>query len=145
MRLLGRSRKYEVRSRNVSRSYLLLLTSYFALGSLTTGCIRRNLTIRSEPPGATLYVNDTLLGTTPHSYDFTWYGWHRIMLRKEGFEQFDANEQLKAPWYLWIPLDLAMELLPVPVRDTRALSYQLQPKQAQPEPKPPVELLEEAR
>ena len=105
---------------------------------LLSGCIRRNLTIRSEPPGATLYVNDKLLGTTPHSYDFTWYGGYRVMLKKEGFEQLDARATLPAPWYFWVPLDLAMELLPVPVHDDHELSYQLQPKQELPMPTPPV-------
>ena len=106
----------------------------------STGCIRRNLIIRSEPPGATLYVNDKLLGTTPYSYDFTWYGGYRILLKKEGYEQLDAHAMLQAPWYCWIPLDLAMELLPVPVRDERELSYQLHPKQMPPSPTPPVTL-----
>ena len=120
-----------------SRTVCLLLSAYCLLLS---GCIRRNLTIRSEPPGATLYVNDKLLGTTPHSYDFTWYGGYRILIKKEGFEQLDARTELKAPWYLWIPLDLVMELLPVPIRDTRELAYQLQPRQLPSAPTPPVTL-----
>ena len=122
-------------------SRIFLVTCHLSLVTtlmLSTGCIHRNLTIRSEPPGATLYVNDRLLGTTPYSYDFIWYGGYRIMLKKEGFEQLDAHATLQAPWYFWLPLDLAMELLPVPVRDERELSYQLQPKPAPPSPTPPV-------
>ena len=103
-----------------------------------TGCIRRNLIIRSEPPGATLYVNDKLLGTTPYHYDFVWYGGHRILMKKDGFEPLEVHADLKAPWYFWIPLDLAVELLPVAVHDDHELSYQLQPKRELPMPTPPV-------
>ena len=102
------------------------------------GCIRRNLTIRSEPPGATLLVNDKNLGTTPYAYDFMWYGWYRITLTKEGYERLDDHVLLKAPIYCWIPFDLVMELLPVPVRDSRTLTYQLRPKPALTTPVPPA-------
>jgi len=82
-------------------------------------------------------MNDALLGTTPHTYDFTWYGARRVMLRKEGYEQLEERLLLRAPWYFWIPLDLAMELWPFPVRDVRETSYRLLPKRSLPEPQPP--------
>jgi len=94
---------------------------------LLAGCVRRSLTIRSDPPGALAYLNDTLIGPTPVTFDFQWYGWHRVTLRKEGYERVNDRQQLRAPIYLWIPLDLVMELLPVPVRDARELSYALTP------------------
>jgi len=104
----------------------------------TTGCVRRTLAIRSEPDGAELLVNDRRLGTTPYSYGFVWYGWYRISLTREGYERLDDRTLLRAPFYLWIPLDLVMELLPFPIRDTKALSYTLVPKTPLPEPIPPV-------
>ncbi|MBI3321221.1 MAG: PEGA domain-containing protein [Candidatus Omnitrophica bacterium] len=116
-------------------------TAYCLLGPalllLTTGCIYRSLTIKTEPSGALVYMNDQLKGTSPVTYDFLWYGWHRITLRKEGFERVEDRKQLRAPIYLWIPLDLAMELLPVPIRDRRSWSYTLMRETIPPAPVPP--------
>jgi len=103
----------------------------------STGCVYRSLTIRTEPPGAKLYVNDELKGETPISYDFLWYGWHRIILRKDGYERVEDRRRLRAPFYLWIPFDLGFELLPLPVRDSRTWSYTLTPTETLPEPQPP--------
>ena len=104
---------------------------------LSSGCIRRSLTITTEPPGAMVYVNDALKGETPISYDFTWYGWHRLIIRKEGFERIEERKLLRAPFYFWIPFDLAMELLPLPIRDRRTWSYTLNPLPTLSTPVPP--------
>lgn len=69
------------------------------------------------------YLNDRLVGETPVTFDFQWYGSHRLTLRKDGYERVDARERLRAPFYLWIPLDLVMELVPFTVRDDREWSY----------------------
>ncbi len=95
------------------------------------------MTIRSEPPGAQIMINDEVIGVTPHAYDFEWYGWHRITLTKDGYERLDDHVNLKAPPYLWIPFDLAAELLPMTIRDDQAFSYHLAPLTPIPEPAPP--------
>jgi hypothetical protein len=105
---------------------------------LNTGCVRRKLTIRSEPPGALILMNEEKIGTTPYSYDFDWYGSYRLTLMKDGYNRLDDTVTLQAPWYMWIPLDFAMEVLPFPVRDTRSVSYTLQEKQPLPIPVPPT-------
>ena len=84
-----------------------------------------------------VYVNDQLKGTSPVTYDFLWYGWHRLTLRKAGFERLDDRKPLRAPVYLWIPFDLAMELAPFPIRDERTWSYTLTPTVTPPSPVPP--------
>lgn len=95
---------------------------------LLSGCVTRSLTIKTNPPGAMVYVNDQLKGTTPVTYDFVWYGWHRVMIRKEGFQRLDDRKRLRAPVYLWIPVDLVMELLPFRIRDERTWEYVLAPQ-----------------
>jgi hypothetical protein len=85
-----------------------------------------------------VYVNDQLKGESPVTYDFMWYGWHRVTLRKAGFERMDDRQQLRAPSYFWIPFDLVMELLPWPIRDVRTWSYALTPTVALPTPAPPA-------
>ena len=106
--------------------------------SLLTGCIHRSLTIRTDPPGAMVYVNDQLKGESPMTYDFLWYGWYRLTLRKDGFERLDDRKLLRSPVYFWIPFDLAMELLPLPIRDRRTWSYTLTPTTELPAPLPPA-------
>ena len=113
--------------------HLLLVTACVFSG----GCVRRSLTIRSDPPGALVYVNDQLKGTTPLTYDFQWYGGYRVTLRKDGYDRLDDRRVLRAPVYLWIPFDLAMELLPVPVRDTKTWIYTLTPAPTPATPMPP--------
>ena len=105
---------------------------------LLSGCVHRSLTIRTEPPGAKVYVNDELKGDSPLTYDFTWYGWYRLTLRKDGFERLDDRKLLRAPVHLWIPFDLFMELLPLRVRDARTWSYTLTPTKELPTPVPPA-------
>ena len=103
-----------------------------------SGCVRRALTIKTDPPGASVYINDELKGQSPVSYDFMWYGWHRVMIRKEGYERLDDRRLIRAPVYLWIPFDLAMELLPFPIHDQRTWSYMLTPAPLPATPVPPA-------
>ena len=88
-----------------------------------------------------VYLNDRLIGETPVTFDFTWYGWHRVILRKDGFERIEDRKELRAPIALWIPFDLAMELLPFPIRDARTWSYTLNPVSTPLAPKPPELIL----
>lgn len=122
--------------------FCLLLTAYCLLPAayclLFSGCVHRQLTIRSEPPGAQIMINDGVVGTTPVTHEFEWYGWHRITLTKGGYERLDDHVNLAAPAHLWIPLDLVMELLPLTIRDDREFSYHLAPLTPLPEPKSPV-------
>jgi len=114
----------------------LLVAGYGLL--ILSGCVRRSLTIRTEPPGALAYVNDNLMGATPVTYDFEWYGWYRLMIRKTGYTTVYDRQLIRAPSYLWIPFDLMMELLPFPVRDKRAWSYTLSPAPTVSTPTPPL-------
>lgn len=108
---------------------------------LATGCVHQSLTIKTEPPEALVYINDELKGKTPLTYDFEWYGWHRVMIRKDGYTPINEKKLLKAPVYLWIPLDLVMELLPFPIRDTREWRYALSPTPTLPTPVPPADTM----
>ena len=105
---------------------------------LTAGCVHRSLTIRTEPPGVKVYVNDELKGISPVSYDFLWYGWYRVTLRKDGYQRLDDRKELRSPGYLWIPFDLAAELLPLPIHDAQTWSYTLVPAPILPTPTPPA-------
>ena len=119
------------------RSFVMCLLSLVTCLLFLPGCVTRSLTIKSEPPGALVYMDDQLKGQSPLSYDFLWYGWHRVTLRKAGYERLDDHKLLRSPVYLWIPFDLVMELAPFRVRDTRTWAYALTPSPAMPTPVPP--------
>jgi hypothetical protein len=94
---------------------------------MTAGCVQRKLTVKSDPPGAQVYFDDKYIGETPVDFDFEWYWQHKVELKKEGYETVSNFEEIKAPVYMWIPFDLAVELLPFTVRDERELTYTLKP------------------
>jgi hypothetical protein len=92
---------------------------------LPAGCVRRSLTVKSDPPGALVHLNGTEVGRTPMTRDFTWYGTYDVVLRKEGYETLKTEGKVIAPWWQWIPTDLFAELLPL--HDRRELSYRMKP------------------
>lgn len=105
-----------------------LLTFFIAFGLIfSSGCIKRNLYIVSDPPGATVYFNEREVGETPLDYDFIWYATHKVRLEKEGYEPLEVLETIKTPPYLWVPLDFFLELIPYNFWDRRELSYILVP------------------
>jgi hypothetical protein len=91
------------------------------------------MTIRSNPPGAMVYVDDYPIGTTPISHHFTYYGTRKIRLVKDGYETLTVMEPIGAPWYEIPPLDFVSEnLVPREIHDRRTLSYQLVPQRVVP-------------
>jgi PEGA domain len=114
---------------DVARNWLAM----FSIASLLlTGCVTRRLTMRSEPPGARVYVGDEEIGTTPVSHDFTYYGTRKIRMVKDGYETLIVNQPIPAPWYEIPPLDFFSEnVVPGEIRDERVVSYQLTPLKLQ--------------
>jgi hypothetical protein len=99
-----------------------------ALG-LSTGCVQRRLTIRTNPPGALVYVDDYPIGTTPVSTDFIYYGTRKVRIVKSGYETLTVMQPIPTPWYQYPGLDFVSEnLVPGEIRDERVVEYQLQPQ-----------------
>ncbi len=93
------------------------------------GCVRRRMTVHSNPPGVAVYVDDQQIGTTPVSTDFTYYGTRKIQLIKDGYETLTVQQPFHAPWYQWPPLDFISEnLSPWRHRDDHLLNFQLEPQ-----------------
>jgi hypothetical protein len=94
-----------------------------------SGCVQRRMTVRTNPPGALLYVDDYLIGPTPCSTNFTYYGTRKIRLVKDGFETLTVMQDVPAPWYEYTPIDFFAEnFVPGQIRDQRTLDYQLKPQ-----------------
>lgn len=86
------------------------------------GCVQRRMTIRSNPPGALVYVDDYQIGSTPVSTDFIYYGTRKIRLVKDGYETLTVRQPFPIPWYEIFPLDFVTEnLWPWEIRDERVV------------------------
>ena len=94
-----------------------------------SGCVQRRMTVRTNPPGALLYVDDYPIGVTPVSADFTYYGTRKIRLVKDGFETKTVMQSIPAPWYQFPPMDFVAEnFVPGQIRDQRVLDFKLEPQ-----------------
>lgn len=114
--------------------WLTLLTAATCL--TPAGCVRRRMTIRSNPPGALAFVDDQEIGLTPVSTDFTYYGTRKIQLFKDGYETVATKHRFPTPWYEVPPLDFISEnLWPFEIRDERAVDFDLIPQQIVPNEK----------
>lgn len=90
--------------------------------SMNFGCVERTVSINTEPQGATVFLNDQEVGTSPVKVPFTWYGDYDIIVRKAGYETAQTNRRIEAPWYQWPIIDLFSEcLMPFTIRDDRTL------------------------
>lgn len=94
-----------------------------------SGCVQRRMTIRSNPPGAVVYVDDYEIGTTPVSTDFTYYGTRKIRLVKDGYETLEVMQPVSTPWYEIPGIDFFSEnCVPGQIRDRRTFEFQLVPQ-----------------
>jgi hypothetical protein len=94
-----------------------------------SGCVQRRMMIRSNPPGARVYVDDYDIGNTPVSVSFTYYGTRKIRLVKDGYETLTVMQKFPTPWYQFVPLDFFSEnLVPGTINNRWVLDYQLRPQ-----------------
>jgi hypothetical protein len=98
------------------------------IGLLAGGCVRRTLTVTTDPPGALVYLNGVEAGRSPLQRDFIYYGTYDVALRKEGYETLKTRGEVIAPWWQWVPIDFFAEFLPL--HDRRTLTYTLHPSSA---------------
>jgi PEGA domain len=109
--------------------YLLPIWLIVALAIPAQGTVRRRLNVRSNPPGALVYVDNQQIGTTPCSVDFIYYGTREIRLIKPGYETLTVNQPIPTPWYEVPGLDFVSEVLvPTKIRDNRTVTYNLAPQ-----------------
>ena len=90
-----------------------------------TGCISRTLQVKSDPPGAWVYLNGEELGKTPVTHFFTHSGPRKIVVSLQGYKPAAEVIDLDTPWWGYVPLDLFAELWPGDVVDRHKVSYEL--------------------
>ena len=106
-----------------------------AVGCLvvSTGCVRRTITITSTPPGALVWLNDREVGRTPVDVDFTHYGTYDVRLVHDGYEPLLTVGKASPPWWDNVGPDFVAELIPAEVNARVDWHYDLEPLNDDPE------------
>lgn len=98
-----------------------------------SGCVHRRMTIRSNPPGAQVFIDKTEVGQTPVSTEFQYYGTREIQLVKDGYETLTVKQTLYPPWYEFPVLEFFSENLSLHEhRDDHLINLQMVPQQISP-------------
>lgn len=113
-----------------------LMTASLLASVVLSGCVERALVITSDPPGATVTVNQQWKGTTPYVVPFKHYGVYDIWIEHPGVEEngkmtkfypLHVGEPVRAPKYQYAGADFVSEvLLPTTLRDQHNLHYTLE-------------------
>ncbi len=77
------------------------------------GCLKRTISVTTEPPGALVWINDVEVGRTPLETDFTFYGTYDVRVRREGYEPLITSAKAKTPVQELPGVDLLAEVAPV--------------------------------
>jgi hypothetical protein len=100
-----------------------------AMGAMT-GCLERRMTITSDPPGATVTVNDVEVGRTPVTASFVYFGTYQVELEREGYEPVRAKAKASTPVYEYPPIDLVVSAFPANITSNVKFHYVLEPENA---------------
>ena len=108
--------------------FLILVAIIFAF----SGCVTRSITVKTEPSNALVYLDNELIGESPVTVPFTYYGTRKIMIEKKDedgaltHERTIVYEKIKAPVYEVFPLDFFSEIVWLrELKDDHVLSYNL--------------------
>ncbi len=115
-----------VRRHGLLRGIAALLGMMFVLAQ--AGCVKRRYTIRTDPPGATVVVNNEEIGRSPVSRSFTFYGDRDILLMLDGYKTQHLIQPIAPPWYDNKLTEVVTEnFLPFTLRDEREFNYKMGP------------------
>lgn len=114
-----------------SGNHARVLLTLVAVGAAALcSCVRRTMTITTEPKGAIVSLNDHEVGRSDVSVDFTWYGDYDVTLRKEGYKTLHTHWAVDSPWYQYAPFDFFAEILwPGRIVDARTQHFVLEPQE----------------
>ena len=91
------------------------------------------MTVRTNPPGAVVSVDNQVIGTTPAATSFVYYGTREFRIEKDGYRTETIRKRFNPPWYQLPGLDFVSETLwPGEIRDERIVDVELVPKTLEP-------------
>jgi len=92
-----------------------------------SGCVRRTITITTDPPGTLVWLNDREVGRTPVEVDFRHYGTYDVRLEQPGYEPMMTSGRADPPWWDHVVLDLIAELAPADLESRIEWHYVMEP------------------
>jgi len=104
------------------------------LPALLGGCVERVLSIKTDPPGAQVSLDDRRVGATPCDVPFIWYGQRRMAVGMHGYQGVQEIVVLDPPWWQYLVLDFLTDVvLPFTLTDRREVSYVLKRAEVSPQ------------
>lgn len=100
---------------------------------LQVGCIRRQITVRTDPPDALVYLNDELVGASPVTVPFTWHGNYYVRIEKQGYATYQGFAATQWQWFELPPIDLLADLWPADLFSRSEFQFTLEPDQLDPD------------
>jgi len=114
----------------MSGQWVRLKLGILFVGVFCSGCVERQLTIVTTPPGALVYLNDEEIGESPVTTPFKWYGDYNVRISKPGFQTLHTHRLLEGPWYDSFPFDFLAQIVnPKRITDSYEWSFELNAKQ----------------
>jgi len=112
-------------------NHVAIIACVFAFCA-TTGCVRRTISITSDPTGALVHLNGREVGRTPLDIEFVHYGTYDVVLEKEGYEPLLTDGRADAPIWDNVPLDFCSEMIPADLQSKVVWHYTLEPRNDDP-------------
>ncbi len=111
----------------MSKTRLTVLLLVAAALAACPSCVKKSIGIRSDPPGALVYIDGVEVGRTPvDCVPFEFYGTREFALYKKGYLCERRVIEMDTPWYSCFPIDIVSELiLPWDIRDSRHYYFEL--------------------
>lgn len=103
------------------------LVAALALAALLPGCVSRKLFLRSQPPGATVWLDGVQAGVTPYEEELPAAGTRRLELHLAGHETLRTDLALPRPWWDTWPLDMLAAIWPGTLESRHAFEFTLAP------------------
>ncbi len=119
----------------------------------TAGCVERKMLIRSDPPGAPVWIDEKYVGETPVDRSFVFYGERSIRVGpmrdengKVSYREVERLVSVEAPGYEYFPIDFLSEVLyPFTLTDVHEIPAFKLPKAGQAPAQPPAARVEDLR
>jgi hypothetical protein len=99
----------------------------------SSGCVRRRMMVRTNPPGATVSIDNQVIGTSPAASPFVYYGTREFRIEKDGYRSETIRRRFNPPWYEFPVIDFVAETLwPGEIRDERIIDVEMVPLTREP-------------
>jgi hypothetical protein len=104
------------------------LVAFILVFASLVGCVKRTISISSNPSGALVWVNDREVGRTPVEFEFLYYGEYDLRLEREGYEPIMTTRWATTPFWELPVVDVFAEVV-APDRESNVYwGFDLEPR-----------------